>query len=149
MRVSLEKLLKDRIIQKVLSDKKASLQTFEIAKRDLVTAKKLFESGDNNDWCLAISYNAMLQAGRALMHLEGYKPSSENKHVAVVQFVHEGFGKEMTDRMITVFDRMRKKRHQAVYDTVHNVTVDEAEQVIQWAEEFVEKVKHILDKKMN
>lgn len=81
------------------------------------------------------------------MFLEGYKPASEHKHVAVVEFCHEAFGKELTDRMIGIFDRMRKKRHKMVYDAVYKVTHDEAEQAINWSEEFVQKVKSILDKK--
>lgn len=81
------------------------------------------------------------------MFLEGYKASSEHKHVAVVEFCHEAFGKELTDRMIDIFDRMRKKRHKMIYDIVYKVTLDEAEQSIKWAEEFVQKVKSIIDKK--
>jgi len=130
----------------VTPDRKQALQVFEVAKRDVIAAKKMLEA-EGYDWCLAISYNSMLQAGRALMFLEGYKPASEHKHVAVIEFCHEAFGKELTDRMIGVFDRMRKKRHKLVYDVVYKATQDEAEQAIKWAEEFVEKVKKILDKK--
>ncbi len=141
--MSLEKLLKEGTIQKVTPDKKQALQIFAIARRDITAAKKMLEA-ESYDWCLAISYNSMLQAGRSLMFLKGYKPASEYKHVAVVEFVHEAFGKELTDRMIDIFDRMRKKRHKILYDIVYKVTQEEAEQAIKWAEEFVQKVKPIL-----
>lgn len=143
--MSLENLLREGVIQKVTPDKNQAAQTFEIAKRDINAAKKTLEA-ESYDWCLAIAYNSMLQAGRALMFMEGYKPLSEYKHVAVVNFVHEAFGKELTDRLVNIFDRMRKKRHKAVYDAVFNVTRDEAEQSIKWADEFVQKVKAILEK---
>lgn len=148
MKMSLERLLRAGMIQKVFSDKKQALQIFAIAKRDVSAANKMLEA-EGYDWCLAISYNSMLQAGRALMFLEGYRYMSEHKHVAVVEFVHEAFGKDLTDRMIDIFDRMRKKRHKMVYDIVYSVTRDEAEQAIKWAEEFVQKVEDILDKKLH
>lgn len=140
--MNLEKLLRDGIIQKITPDKKQATQTFEIARRDIEVAKKVLET-ESYGWCLAISYNSMLQAGRALMFLEGYK----HKHVAVVEFVHAAFGKELTDRMTDIFDRMRKKRHKMVYDIVYKATQEEAEQSIKWAEEFVQKVKMILERK--
>ena len=44
-----------------------------LANRDLKTAEHVLNDGDY-DWSLAISYNAMLQAGRALMFSEGVRP---------------------------------------------------------------------------
>lgn len=140
--MSLEGLLKEGVIQRITADRRHGLQTFEIAERDIVAAGKVLGAG-SYDWCLAISYNSMLQAGRALMFLKGYRPSNEYKHLAVVRFLHEGFRRELTGRMIDVFDRMRKKRHATVYDSVSGITKEEAEQSLRWAEEFVQRVKSI------
>ena len=77
----------------------------------------------------------------------GYRPYSEQRHVAVIEFVHELFGKEISDKMINIFDRMRKKRHRIVYEEAGIVTQDEAEQAIRWAEEFVQKTQTLLARK--
>ncbi|OGI15649.1 hypothetical protein A3K63_04420 [Candidatus Micrarchaeota archaeon RBG_16_49_10] len=141
--MSLERLLKDRIIRKVRIDKELARKTFEIASRDIEVAGKVLE-GKSYNWSLAISYNSMLQAGRALMFSRGFKPAGEYKHVAVVKFLHEEFGKDLTDRMIGILDRMRKKRHAAVYDAPDIVSVDEARNALKWAKEFMKKVEAIL-----
>jgi len=141
--MSLEKLLRDRIVEKTFPDKNLALKTLKLASRDLKAAKDALKN-ENYDWSLAIAYNAMLQAGRSLMFLKGYRPYSQYKHVAVVQFVHEVFEKEITDGMVNVFNRMRKKRHRVVYEEPEIVSKDEAENAIKFAEEFVDKVSKII-----
>ena len=143
MRMSLEKLLKDRIIEKVEPNRHAAERTFRISERDIKTAKSMIEA-KNYDWGLIVAYNAMLQAGRSLMHLKGYRPYSEHKHVAVIEFVHALFGTKISDKMVNIFDRMRKKRHRIVYEEAGIVSEDEAEQAIKWSEEFVQTVRKIL-----
>lgn len=56
-----------------------------LASRDLKTAEHVLNGGDY-DWSLAISYNAMLQAGRALMFSEGVRSRGESRHFAVIEF---------------------------------------------------------------
>jgi len=79
------------------------------------TAKTLIENG-KLDWSLAISYNGMLQAGRALMFERGYRPSSAEGHAAVVKFFHASIGKDISDRMVMALNGLRKKRHRIVYE---------------------------------
>jgi uncharacterized protein (UPF0332 family) len=141
--LSLEKLLKDRVVRKIRIDKNLVQKTFSMAKRDLETAKRVLDD-ESYSWSLAIAYNSMLQAGRALMFSKGFKPSGEYKHVAVVRFLHEIFGKELTDRLITIFDRVRKKRHKVVYDEPDVISEYEAENAVLWASEFLLKVEDIL-----
>ena len=144
--MSLEALLKERVIRRIRVDEKLVRKTFEIANRDLETAKEVYKHRSYS-WSLAIAYNSMLQAGRALMFSRGFKPAGEYKHVAVVKFLHEVFGKELTDRLIMIFDRIRKKRHRVIYEEPDIVSKDEAKNVIKWAGEFLEKVKKILEER--
>jgi uncharacterized protein (UPF0332 family) len=113
------------------------------AQRDIGTAKTLIEN-EKYDWSLAISYNAMLQAGRALMFERGFRPSSTEGHVAVVKFLRVSLGKEVSDRMILVLNGMRKKRHRIVYEEMDIVSQGEAEHSMKWAEEFVNTVNKII-----
>ena len=115
-------------------------------KRDLKISEQVYKS-ESYSWSLAIAYNAILQAGRALMFSQGFKPSGEYKHIAVVKFLHEIFGKELSDRMILIFDRLRKKRHKVIYEEPEVISEYEAENAISWAREFIERVEKILRKK--
>jgi len=135
----------NRLWERVETDQDLIEQTIKLAKRDLKTAEHVFKDGDY-DWSFAISYNAMLQAGRALMFREGVRPRGEFKHVSVVEFVKARFGDEFAEKILFMFNKIRKKRHAAVYERVDSITRTEAENTLNMAREFVEKTGAILDK---
>ena len=141
--MSLDELLRNKIIRRTAPDKSSALKSLKRARRDIDTAKTLISSG-KFDWSLAVSYNAMLTAGRALMLHKGYRPSSTEGHLAVVQFLTATVGAKLTDRMIMVMNGMRKKRHRIVYEEMDIVSNDEAEQAVRWAEEFVSMITDII-----
>jgi uncharacterized protein (UPF0332 family) len=82
----------------------------------------------------------MLAAGRALMFDKGYRPSSTEGHLAVVQFLTITLGAETGNRMVLIMNGMRKKRHRIVYEEMDIVSLNEAQQAVKWAEEFVELI---------
>lgn len=141
--MSLEELLRNRVIIRIKPNHNLALNSIKRAGRDIGTAKILIKN-KKFDWSLAVSYNAMLLAGRALMFDQGYRPSSTEGHVAVVKFLHASLGAEVSDRMIMVMNGMRKKRHRVVYEEMDIVSEGEAEQAVKWAEEFVGKIDKII-----
>ena len=140
---SLDELLKNRIIRKIKPDKKLASKSLEHARKDIDTAKVLVEN-ERFDWALAVAYNAMLQAGRALMFSRGYRPSSIEGHIAVVKFLLATLGEETGEKAIIVMDGMRKKRHRAVYEEIDIVSESEAEQAITWAEELLDQIRDLI-----
>ncbi len=116
------------------------------AERDIDAAENLLKSGDY-DWAFAIAYNAMLQAGRALMFSEGFRPKGQHQHVSVVEFAKGRFEKELTDRLLFAFDNSRKKRHLVVYEEAGAVGENEARAALAAAAEFVEKARGLIGKK--
>jgi len=137
--LSLDELLRNRIIGRIKPNRDAALNSIKRAARDIQTAKTLI-STSQFDWSLAVSYNAMLAAGRALMLDKGYRPSSTEGHLAVVQFLTIMLGVETDNRMVLIMNGMRKKRHRIVYEEMDIVSLSEAEQAVKWAEEFVELI---------
>jgi len=129
--------------EKIEANKNLVKNSLSLAERDIKTAKNIFVDKDY-DWCLAIAYNAMLQAGRALMFSKGFRPKGEYKHVAVIEFVKSRFSNDFAEKMLFVFNKTRKKRHIAVYEQVDIVSKDEASNLLNYAEEFVKKSKDIL-----
>jgi uncharacterized protein (UPF0332 family) len=135
--MSLDELLRDRIISRVKPSRDAALNSLKRAKRDIETARALIVSCQF-DWSLAVAYNSMLAAGRALMVDKGYRPSSTEGHLAVVKFLTATLGAETGNRMVLIMNGMRKKRHRIVYEEMDIVSLSEAQQAVKWAEEFSE-----------
>lgn len=113
----------------------------ELASRDLVTAKAML--GVDSDWAYNIAYNAILQAVRALMYREGFRPAGEGKHKTAILFAELSLGEKFEDE-INFFDKMRMKRNQAVYDTAGIVSESEAKQALTFARKFVGRIEEIL-----
>jgi uncharacterized protein (UPF0332 family) len=89
----------------------------------------------------------MLAAGRALMFDKGYRPSSTEGHLAVVQFLTIMLGAETGNRLVLIMNGMRKKRHRIVYEEMDIVSLKEAKQATDWAEEFIELITENLNQK--
>ena len=143
MRMSLEELLRSRAIRRIKPNHRLAAGSITRAMRDIDTARTLI-ANSKFDWSLAVSYNAMLAAGRALMFERGYRPSSTEGHAAVVKFLHAALGTEARDRTTMIMSGMRKKRHRIVYEEMDIVSEDEAEQAVKWAEEFVKRISKVI-----
>jgi len=141
--MSLEELLRSRTVTRIRPDNRLALSSLARARRDIDTARTLIEN-ERLDWSLAVSYNAMLLAGRALMFSRGYRPSSTEGHAAVVKFLRASLGANVSDKMIMTFDSMRKKRHRILYEEMDIVSKNEAEQALKWAEEFIGRIDEIV-----
>ncbi len=116
-----------------------------LANRDILTAKQLI--GSDSDWAFSIAYNAVLQAARALMFSKGYRPAArEGHHVACVRFA-EAILKEKLGDEIEIFDKMRSKRHRAIYDVAGTVSLQEARAAFNFAVSLVKIINENLIQK--
>lgn len=104
------------------------------AERDLITSRKIM--AEDWDWGFAVAYNAVLQASRAYMFSEGFRPSASNGHKNTFAFMMQALGKDFED-MISYFDRMRNKRNVAIYDVAGIITETEAKALLEKAVGFV------------
>lgn len=91
-------------------------------------------------WAFSIAYNGVLQASRALMFVHGFRPSSHEGHKNTFAYLR-AIVEEDRKALIEYFDRMRVKRHQAVYEAPGRVTRTEAETLIKQARTFIGWVK--------
>ena len=133
--MTIQELLEERRIYKGAVGKAAIVAAFERAQRDLNTARKVLDI--DTDWAFSIAYNAVLQASRALMFAQGYRPASNEGHKNTFAFMLIMVD-EAHEPLITYFDRMRVKRHQVTYDAAGAVTQTEARNLLSKAEEYVE-----------
>lgn len=141
--MNLGELLNNKMIAKVASGRQQVEDIMKVVERDLQAANDNLKNG-YADWALNIGYNAMLQAGRALMLSKGYRPVGEAKHVSVIEFVKAEYSKQVPTQALYIFSKTRKKRHKAVYEEADTVSDSEARTVITNAEALVKAVKKIL-----
>jgi uncharacterized protein (UPF0332 family) len=91
-----------------------------------------------------MAYNAILQATRALMFANGFRPASgPAQHKTVVLFAETALGESFKDE-IYLFEKMRSKRHRVIYDVTGLISKDEAAQAFEFAVRFVKKIELLL-----
>jgi len=114
------------------------------SRQDLKTAKSNLTIDEA--WSYAIAYHAMLRAGRSLMMSFGYRPLGKDQHATVVRFTSVVFGNK-TKNLIHKFDRMRRKRHNFIYEPNRPIPRQEAEQAVTDAEALVKQIWIIVKNK--
>jgi uncharacterized protein (UPF0332 family) len=132
--MSLDKLLAAGSIHPFKATAKEIARSMELAHRDLNQAQRILP--ESLDWAYSIAYNAVLQASRAYMFHQGYRPASVESHKATLAFMLISVDPQLKET-IDYFDRVRNKRHRVIYDEVGLVSEKEAQQLIQKAVEFI------------
>jgi uncharacterized protein (UPF0332 family) len=136
--MTFEKLVKSGRIKPYTAQPREVQQLLEVAGRDLSTAIK--NQDDAPDWAYSIAYNSILQASRALMLYEGYRPRGGEQHATVVEFIRERLGEKHLPK-VRLFDQMRRKRHRVIYEVAGIVSKAEAEQAIIFAKDYLEIIR--------
>ncbi len=134
--MSLNELLKNGLIEQFRSDADQIRNEMEIAKSDLSSAKKMLGIQEWG-WAHNAAYNAMLQAGRGLMFSKGYRPRSEEHHVAVISFVKAVYSSKFPTEVLQAFDKARRRRNESLYDKAGTISETQAKGLVEKAEAFV------------
>ena len=71
---------------------------------------------------------------------EGFRARGPEQHLTVVRFCGLALGSEY-DREVALFDQMRRKRNRLVYETVGLVSVQEVEQAMTFARDFLKAIR--------
>jgi uncharacterized protein (UPF0332 family) len=132
--MSLDKLIAEGSIHPFKATAKEIARSMELAHRDLNQAKRILP--ESLDWAYSIAYNSVLQASRAYMFHQGYRPASVESHKATLAFMLISVDPQLKETM-DYFDRVRNKRHRVIYDEVGLVSEKEAQQLIQKATDFI------------
>jgi len=112
-----------------------------LAERDAGVADQTLKV--DPDWAFNIAYNAVLQAARAFMLKQGFRPRGPDQHATVVSFLKEALGNAFVEEVAT-FDQMRRKRHRAVYEAAGRIGKREAEQAVSFAGSFLAKIRGLI-----
>jgi len=115
------------------------------ARKKLETARKTLEIDEEASYQFA--YEAMLKASLSLMLSSGVRPRSlPGHHITIIEFAGEQLGKDYK-HLISIFDRMRRKRNQAIYEVDVLISVTEARQALASAEQYLDAISDAIQNK--
>ena len=118
----------------------AQIERFlESAQKKLASAHKILAFDEEAS--LQQAYEAMLKASLGFMFSHGFRARSQpGHHVAIIDFVRTHLDKKHAGLM-TVFDRLRRKRNLALYDDAGFVSQRDAEQALEAAHDYLAVIR--------
>jgi len=134
--------LRDRLIKEQKPNNDQIRNQLTRARKDLLSAEALFSI--DRTWSFTIAYHATMRACKALMFSRGFLPTTKNPHKTVLSFAHSIFGDESKNLFLRL-DRMRRRRHDFIYDAENDTTESEAKSAISTARELIEKIRRIIE----
>jgi uncharacterized protein (UPF0332 family) len=109
------------------------------AEKKLVVAQNILALDE--EACLQQAYEAMLKASLAFMFSHGARARSRpGHHIAIIEFVSARLDKKHA-ALLTVFDRLRRKRNTAIYDDTGFVSLRDPEQARQSASDYLKIIR--------
>ena len=109
------------------------------ADKKLASAHKILAFDE--EACLQQAYEAMLKAWLGFMFSHGFHARSQpGHHIAIIDIVRTRIDKEHTG-LITVFDRLRRKRNLALYDDTGFVSHHDAKHALETARDYLEVIR--------
>ena len=141
-----DECIKDELLRKIPSSK-------EKAEGSIKTAFKWLEESEKNmqieafKSSLMSSYLAMFHSARSILFLDGYR---EKSHYCIARYLEEKYAKKglIGDRWIELLDYYRDLRHNDQYSTSFIGTKEDAENALQKAKEFVDRINQLLGDKI-
>src|ERR1700756_2719755 len=109
------------------------------ADKKLASAHKILAFDE--EACLQQAYEAMLKASLGFMFSHGFRARSQpGHHIAIIDFVRSRIDKRHS-ALLSVFDRLRRKRNLALYDDMGFMTHHDAEQALEAAAKYLKVIR--------
>jgi uncharacterized protein (UPF0332 family) len=109
------------------------------AEKKLASARRILAFDE--EACLQQAYEAMLKASLGFMFSYGFRARSQpGHHIAIIEFVRARIDKKHAS-LLTVFDRLRRKRNIALYDDTGFVSHHDAEQALETARDYLDVIR--------
>ena len=109
------------------------------ADRKLASAQKILAFDE--EACLQQAYEAMLRASLGFMFSHGFRARSQpGHHIAIIEFVRARIDAKHAG-LLTVLDRLRRKRNMALYDDTGFVSLHEAQEALESARNYIHVIR--------
>ena len=139
--MSYDKFIKNNLTKKIEPDVAQISHQLKRAAQDLETAQANLKIDPM--WSLTIAYHAMIRACRALMYSKGYLPTAVQSHKTIVEFTENVLGDQYHD-LLAKFNRLRRRRHNFIYDSKNHVNEEEAQSALDTARKLINKIKSMI-----
>ncbi len=118
----------------------AQIERFlQSAEKKLASARKILAFDEEAS--LQQAYEAMLKASLGFMFSHGVRARSQpGHHIAIIEFVRTRLDRKNAT-LITMFDRLRRKRSLALYDDAGFVSHQDAEQALDTARDYLNVIR--------
>lgn len=132
------------MLRKIPPSKEKARNSMETALKWLEEAKKNLDSEAFNSSVLS-SYLAMFHSARALLFSDGFR---EKSHYCIARYLEEKYVKKklLESKWINLLDHYRELRHNDQYSITFFTTKDEAENALNTAKEFIERMRKLLSR---
>ncbi len=142
VKYSVRKLLELRLLRRIPKSRKKAEESIKTAESWLTEAENNLNSEAFRS-CILSSYLAMFHSARAVLFLEGFR---EKSHFAVTRFLESTFVERdlLEKEWIELLDYYREIRHADQYSTSFIASREEAENALESAQKFVERIKRLL-----
>ena len=146
MNPEFQRCLENNKIKKFSPGRKLAVKELDIASSDLAQAKISFQENKNYKWATIQCYYAMFHAARALLYIKNYREKSHHcLMIAIKAFYIET--KQLPYNLLDGFQKAKTLRENAdYYDEWSEIGV---ETIMKFAEEFIDKTRHILNRELN
>jgi uncharacterized protein (UPF0332 family) len=109
------------------------------ADKKLASARKILAFDE--EACLQQAYEAMLKASLGFMFSYGFRARSQpGHHIAIIDFARARIDRKHS-ALLTVFDRLRRKRNLALYDDTGFVSRHDADQAVESARQYLDVIR--------
>ncbi len=117
----------------------------------LDAARRNFEAativkGKVDEAAFKLVYDGLLQIGRVILLVNGYRPEDGEQHKTTFSVTGEFPGKEFND-LINKIQKFRIKRNDCIYEPRGLISKSEAEAIYKTSQEFWSKAKVYLQKR--
>ncbi len=132
-----EEFIRNKLIKRQEPNFQQISRQLERALKDLKAAQANLKI--DLTWTLAIAYHSMIRAGKALMYAKGYLPSTIRTHKTIVELTNLILGDDY-HALVSKLNRMRRRRHDFIYDSKNHTTLGEANSAIQAAKKLINRI---------
>lgn len=131
------------LLRKIPSSEEKAKNSIKVAIEWLDEAEKSLAAGAINS-SLLCSYLSMFHSARAILFHDGYR---EKSHYCVARYLEENYVKKglLEAKWVELLDHHRDLRHMSQYSVESFATGEEAENALETAKEFLERMKKLLE----
>ena len=137
--MNVDKLFKEGHLKKIPPSAERAKKSIIVAERYLSEARQNLLMGIH-DLDIIASYASIFHAARAILFVDGVAARS---HTAIHDYLKEKHG-DFGEDLINAFDLYRRMRHSVAYGLDTEAGKDDAEDIINFANEFAVKVRRYL-----